>query len=446
MGNTKKTRVQESVNELKITCEKMVSLDTCQTNLKTNVKYMLEGESIITDDPNIIPEKKIMDPSPDRIKIKCPIFDRCGGCDFLHINYSKQLNMKEEYVKSLYQNTSFDPKFLPIIGSDEPLYYRHKVVLSATTKKGRLRLGLYREYSKEIIPFIDCFIHEKSTHDIMHSMEDLLNKYKIPAYDYKTNTGMIKHILMRVSHQTKDVLVVIVTNGNLLPNGKKIVSELTKKHENIKTVIQNIHHKKTHLVLLDEEKVLYGKGFIIDEIEGIQFRISAQSFYQVNPIQMLKLYNRALDLAKLKPTDMVLDTYSGIGTISLLASKHVKEVIAVESNPMAHKDALINKKMNNISNVTFINHDVTEFIQTFNQKIDCLIMDPTRDGSTETFMNTIKMLKPKKILYISCEPKTQVRDVNWIADTYKIESVQAVDMFSQTVHVESIVLLSLKTA
>ena len=429
---------------MKITCEKMISLNTCQTKEKTQVKYLLEGESIITDDSNTINEKQIINPSSDRIKIKCPIFDRCGGCDFLHINYQKQLSMKEEHVKNLYTSANFSPKFLPIISSDQPLYYRHKVVLSATTKKGKLRLGLYREYSKEIIPFIDCFIHEKSTHDIMHTLEELFHKYKIPAYDYKTNTGMIKHILMRISHQTKDLLVVIVTNGNLLPNGKKIVSELVKKHPKVQTVVQNIHNKKTHLVLLEEEKILYGKGFITDEIEGISFRISAQSFYQVNPAQMIKLYKSALDLALLKTTDTVLDAYSGIGTISLLASKRVKEVIAVESNPMAHKDALINKKMNNISNVTFINHDVTEFIQTFNQKIDCLIMDPTRDGSTETFMNTIKMLKPKKILYISCEPKTQVRDINWIADTYKIESVQAVDMFSQTVHVESIVLLSLK--
>ncbi|MEF3692722.1 MAG: 23S rRNA (uracil(1939)-C(5))-methyltransferase RlmD [Acholeplasmataceae bacterium] len=432
---------------MKVTCEKMMNLDTCQTNLKTEVKYMLEGESIITTDQNlIIHEKEIINPSPDRIKIKCPIFDRCGGCDFLHINYQKQLKMKEEYVKELYDNAGFTTVHLPIISNDEPLYYRHKVVLSATTKKGKLRLGLYREYSKEIIPFIDCYIHEKSTHDMMHTLEELFHKYKIPAYDYKTNTGMIKHIMMRISQKTKDVLVVIVTNGHLLPNGKKIVSELVQKHPKVQTVIQNIHHKKTHLVLLDEEKILYGKGFIIDEIEGIQFRISAQSFYQVNPMQMLKLYGTALDTAKLKKTDVVLDAYSGIGTISLLASKRCKEVIAVESNEMAHRDALMNKKMNLISNVRFINHDVTEFIQTFNEKIDCLIMDPTRDGSTEVFMNTIKKLKPKKILYISCEPKTQVRDLNWIKDIYKIESVQAVDMFSQTVHVESIVLLSLRTA
>lgn len=423
----------------------MIGLEGCQTNQKKINRFLLEGESvIIKDDQLSFFDKDIINPSIDRIKVKCPIFDKCGGCDFLHIKYEKQLQMKEEHVKNLLENNDIKTTFLPIVKSDEPLYYRHKVVLSATTKKGKLRLGLYREYSKEILPFIDCYIHEKSTHDIMHTCEELFHKYKIPAYDYKTNTGMIKHILLRVSEKSKDILMVIVTNGNLLPNGKKIVSEIMKKHPKIQTVIQNIHHKKTHLVLLEEEKILYGKGYITDEIEGITFRISAQSFYQVNPMQMLKLYKNAIQLAQIKNTEIVLDAYSGIGTISLLTSKVAKEVIAIESNPMAHRDALVNKKMNNIQNVTFVNQDVTDFIQNYQGKVDCVIMDPTRDGSTEVFMNSIKRLKPKKILYISCEPKTQVRDILWIKDTYKVDKVQAVDMFSQTVHVESITLLSLK--
>mgnify|MGYP001129619465 CR=1 FL=1 len=430
---------------MKITCEKMIGLEGCQTNQKKINKYLLEGESVMVSDHQAsFSDKDIMNPSKDRVKVKCPIFDRCGGCDFLHIRYDQQLKMKEDHVKNLFSSHDLKASFLPIVKSDEPLYYRHKVVLSATTKKGKLKLGLYREYSKEIIPFIDCYIHEKSTHDIMHTCEELLNKYKISAYDYKTNTGIIKHILMRVSHQTKDILMVIVTNGNLLPNGKKIIAEIINKHQQIKSVVQNIHHKKTHLVLLENEKVLYGKGFILDEIEGIQFRISAQSFYQVNPMQMLKLYQHAINLAQIKETDVVLDAYSGIGTISLLTSKFAKEVIAIESNTMAHRDALVNKKINNIHNVTFVNQDVTEFIQNYQGKVDCLIMDPTRDGSTEIFMNSIKKLKPQKIIYISCEPKTQVRDLLWIKDVYKVDKVQPVDMFSQTVHVESITLLSLK--
>jgi 23S rRNA (uracil1939-C5)-methyltransferase len=242
------------------------------------------------------------------------------------------------------------------------------------------------------------------------------------------------------------MLVTLVTQGYLLPNAKKIAAELIKKHPKVRTVVQNIHHKKTHLVLLDEEKIIYGQGFIEDDIQGILFRLSAKSFFQVNPSQMVKLYQLALDMANIKPTDLVVDTYSGIGTISLLAAKRAKEVIAVESNKASHLDALNNRKANQLLNLTCVHDDVSEFMKQFDRKIDVLIMDPTREGASKDFLDMLLKVKPKKIVYISCEPKTQVRDIKMLATQYHIVSVQSVDMFSQTAHVETITLLSLKTA
>ncbi|NCU32597.1 MAG: 23S rRNA (uracil(1939)-C(5))-methyltransferase RlmD, partial [Candidatus Moranbacteria bacterium] len=368
----------------------------------------------------------------------------CGGCDLLHVAYDEQCAMKEANVKQLFEKAGIKPVFLPIVKNDSPLFYRHKVVLSATTKKKRLRLGLYRENTREVIPYIDCKIHHKKTTEILMTLEELLNQYKIPAYDIQTNQGIIKHILIRISHASERMLLVFVTQGHLFPNAKKIIQELLRKHDNIDTVIQNIHRKRTHLVLLEEEKILYGKGFIFDEIDGLKFQISARSFYQINPEQMFKLYQIALNLLDIQSKDRIVDTYSGIGTISLLASRKAKEVIAIESNANAHHDALLNKRLNQIHNVHFIEADVSEYMRRIEGNVDGLIMDPTREGSTIEFIDAVKKLRPKKIVYISCEPKTQVRDLIGFMSDYDVVSVQAIDMFSETEHVESITLLSLK--
>jgi 23S rRNA (uracil1939-C5)-methyltransferase len=242
------------------------------------------------------------------------------------------------------------------------------------------------------------------------------------------------------------MMVVFVTQGSLFPNAKKISQMLVKKHPQVKTTIQNIHNKDTHLVLLEQEKTIYGSGYIIDQIDDLSFKLSPRSFYQVNPMQMQKLYQKAIDVADIKKTDIVIDTYSGIGTLSLLIAKKAKQVYAIEVNKDAHQDALDNKKYNQIQNIDFIHGDVSENMFKITSSIDVLFMDPTRDGASIAFLDDVMKLKPKKIVYISCEPKTQVRDVNTLSQLYDIKQIQPVDMFSQTVHVESIVLLSLKTS
>lgn len=430
---------------MKITCTKLVDLVTPITEPKSYVKYVLPGEVFDVETIKSNPTTKdFITTSPSRIHIKCPIFESCGGCDFLHVNYQEQLNMKTIHVQNLLKSIGYKKEILPIILNQKPLHYRHKVVLSATTKKNKLRLGLYREGSKDVIPFLGCLIHDKDTNNIATTIEDLLNQYKINAYEIDAEKGIIKHILIRKSYHDGSMLVVFVTHGTLFPNSKPIIQELIKRHPMVKTVVQNIHRKKTHLVLLEEEKVLYGSGYIMDQIDGLSFRLSARSFYQVNPYQMIELYQRAIQQLDIKSYETVLDAYSGIGTLSLLASKQAKHVIAIEVNKKSHEDAFINKKLNQINNITFINQDVEKALGELTFSIDALIMDPTRDGATKAFIEKVIKLKPKRIAYISCEPKTQVRDIEGLLPHYELISVQPVDMFSQTRHVESITLLSLK--
>jgi 23S rRNA (uracil1939-C5)-methyltransferase len=429
---------------MNIKCIGLKNVSEPLTEPKLHIKYMLVGEEASLTLP-----KKFVDPndltqkSADRQHVVCPIFYQCGGCDLLHVKYEAQLKLKSDYLNQLFKQVRYQ-KSIPVIKNPEPLYYRHKVVLSATTVNNKLRLGLYRENTKEVIPFLKCFLHDKNTNEVLATLEELLNKYKIPAYDIDKGTGILKHILVRKSYSDQSLMIVMVTQGHLLPNAKKIVQDLRQRHQNVITVIQNIHHKKTHLVLLEDEKIIYGSGFIYDTIDQIKFRLSSRSFYQVNPLQMMVLYQKALDMLNIQSNEIILDTYSGIGTISLLAARKAKEVIAVETNSKAHQDALVNKKINMMDNFTCVNDDVERFMMSYQGKIDGLIMDPTRDGATEKFLNAVIKLKPKKIVYISCEPKTQVRDLNMLTKNYMIKDITAVDMFSQTVHVENVILLELK--
>lgn len=429
---------------MKIICQGLKHISEPITEPKSFVKYMLPlEEADLLLPKKYVEEKDLSVKSPDRQKVICPIFYECGGCDLLHVKYEAQLKMKEDHLKKLFYSLYYRGSF-EVVPNPKPLHYRHKVVLSATTHKNKLRLGLYREKTKEVIPFLKCFLHDEKTNLVLATLEELLNKYKIPAYDIDKGTGILKHILIRKSFHHGHLMVVFVTQGNLLPNGKKIIQDARQTHPEISTVIQNIHNKKTALVLLEDEKILFGPGYIYDEIGDLKFRLSSRSFYQVNPLQMIKLYQTALDLLEIKKTDLILDTYSGIGTISLLASKFAKEVIAIETNPKAHQDALSNRKENLIENIRFVNDDVERFITTYQGTVDGLIMDPTREGATEKFLNAVLKLKPKKIVYISCEPMTQARDLKILSKNYDIKKVVGVDMFSQTVHLESCVLLSAK--
>jgi 23S rRNA (uracil1939-C5)-methyltransferase len=432
---------------MEIKCLKINDLteSVCENQFK--VRYLLPGETatFVNRKNRIILPEDVIEASIHRTKVICPIFYECGGCDFLHIKYDEQVRMKESYIKTLYFKNNIKTQINDLIKTEKPLHYRHKVVATATTVKSKVRLGLYQEQSKKVLPFLDCYIQDKQANRVLKTVEATFNQYKMSAYNIDKNTGIIKHVLIRKSYHTSKMLLVIVTNGNLLPNAKKMAQDIIKKHPEVSTVIQNIHHRKTNLVLVDDEKIIYGSGYIDDEIDGIKFRLSSKSFYQINPVQMMKLYHKALEYADIKADDVVMDTYSGIGTLSLLAAQKAQSVIAIESNHSSHKDALFNMKLNGINNAYFHHDDVEHFIQSYEGHIDVLIMDPTRDGATEVFIKAVLKVKPKKIVYISCEPITQIRDIHILKEQYDVVEVQPVDMFINTQHLESIVYMKLKS-
>lgn len=432
--------------EKTVRCQRLNDSFGSVTEDPTPFKYLLPGETAIDygRKQKIILESDAIEKSPMRQKVICPVFYACGGCDFLHIKYDEQLKLKEQWVQNLFIQSNIKTEILPVLSNPLPLHYRHKVVLSAKMEKTRLKLGLYKESSKDIVSYLDCHLHDPETNAVMNTVEEVMNKYRIGAYDIDLNQGILKHVLIRKSFKEHTMLLVLVTHGLLLPNYKLIVKDILEKHKAVTTIVQNIHHKKTHLVLLDEEKVLYGSGQITDHIGELRFRLSSKSFFQVNPIQMTSLYQAAIQMADIKPNDVVMDAYSGIGTISMLAARTAKQVIAVETNRTAHEDALHNKKMNDIRNLECVHADVSEYIATCSKKIDVLIMDPTRDGASETFLKALLKLMPKKIIYISCNPQTQARDIKLLQSKYVVKAIQPVDMFSQTVHVETVALLSIR--
>jgi len=370
--------------------------------------------------------------------------------DYQKLSYKEQLKRKQKYVQDLFQPLKLNFKIEEILKNGSPKHYRHKVTASATSvminRKPKLRLGMFVENTHDIDPGFTHDIHDESINEVLSKIEQVLNKYKISAYHIRKQKGILKHVLIRKSFLTKEMLVVFVTNTKFFPNHKNIIKDIRKDFPQIKTVIQMIQEKHTPIVLYGEAHTLFGPGYIKDGFNDLVFRLSAKSFYQVNPMQMINLYQKALDMGDIKHSDTVMDCYSGIGTISLLASKQAKEVIAIEVNEQAVKDAKFNQKQNNITNVKFYCDDVEVFMKGFNQKVDVLILDPTRSGASKNFLEAVKKLKPKKIVYISCFVETQVRDLKLLQSMYKIKKIQPVDMFSFTKHVETITLLSLKTA
>jgi 23S rRNA (uracil1939-C5)-methyltransferase len=370
-------------------------------------------------------------------------FDQLDTAKFEQMTYKDQLHTKSAYIKSL-----FNKDILPIVPNPKPRAYRHKAVLSATNinvnNTQQLRLGLFIEGSRHIKPKLGHYLHDEAIDQVFVTIESLLNKYKFKAYTKIYRQGIIKHVMMRKSFATGEMMVIFATNLNTFPNYKKLVNDLIAVHPIVTTVIQNIHRKDSKFVLLDEERILYGKGYIIDQIEDIKFKISPNAFYQINPMQMFNLYNTVFEFAQIKLTDTVVDAYSGIGTITLLAAKFAKKVYGLEINPASHKDAIDNKRINNIENAHFILGDVEDTLLKLNASVDCLIMDPARDGASLKFTQNVLKLKPKKIIYVSCNPETQERDYKQLRNHYTLTNMQAFDMFSYTPHVETVALLSLK--
>ena len=391
---------------------------------------------------------KIIKSSPFRVKPFCNLAKDCGGCALQHLKYEKQLEFKTEHVQDCINKfAKIDIKVKNCIGMEHPFNYRNKSQVPFSMEKKQIRYGFYKQNTHKIIQMDNCAIQTEDADEILKTLCNLMKRYKLAAYEEDKRKGIFRHVLIKKGFSTNQIMVVLVTNVNSFPNRKEIVKDLVKTHPNIKTVVQNINTRDTNVILGEKEIVLYGSGYIEDILLDVKFKISSKSFYQVNPIQTAKLYSKAIELANLTKNDRVLDTYCGIGTIGLIASKNVDEVIGVEIVADAIKDAKNNALINNITNAHFVLADAGDFMVDLaktSEKMDVVFVDPPRKGCDERFLSSIMKLSPKKIVYISCNPSTLARDLGILKEKYNIKEIQPVDMFPHTYHIETIALLEKK--
>lgn len=374
----------------------------------------------------------------------CPVYKKCGGCDFQGVPYKEQLQKKEKMLKKLLAPYC---QIHPIIGMENPYHYRNKVhAVFDHDRKGNPISGVYEKNSHRVVPVESCMIEDQKADEIIGTIRGMLKSFKIRTYDEDTGYGLLRHVLVRRGFQSNEIMVVLVTASPVFPSKNNFVKALLKVHPEITTIVQNVNGRGTSMVLGKQEKALYGKGYIEDTLCGCIFRISPKSFYQVNPVQTEVLYAKAMELAGLTGRETVLDAYCGIGTIGLIASKKAKQVIGVELNRDAVRDAVSNAKRNGIKNARFYCADAGEFMVGMaaeGEKADVVFMDPPRSGSDEKFLDSLVKMGAKKIVYISCGPDTLVRDLGYLTKRgYAVREGWGVDLFSFTKHVESVVLMS----
>ena len=377
---------------------------------------------------------------------KCSVSKKCGSCQYQGVPYKEQLAAKQKRMKKLLGKFA---NVKPIIGMDDPFYYRNKVhAVFDRDKKGNIICGTYEAKTHKVVPIEECMIEDKISQEIIRTIRDMLKSFRIKTYDEDTGYGLLRHVLVRRGFFTDEIMVVIVIGSPIFPSKNNFVKALRKKYPQITTVVLNVNDKKTSMVLGERDIVIYGKGYIRDTLCGCTFRISPQSFYHVNPVQTEILYKTAIEYAGLGRKETVIDAYCGIGTIGLVAAKRAKNVIGVELNPDAVRDARINAKENKITNARFYQGDAGEFMENMaenGEHADVVFMDPPRTGSDKKFMSSVIKLNPSRIVYISCGPETLARDLEYLTKHgYDVRKIQPVDMFSFTDHCENICLLTKK--
>ena len=376
----------------------------------------------------------------------CPVADKCGGCSWINKPYVEQLKNKEKQLKELLAPFC---KVEGVIPMEHPEHYRNKVhAVFGENRYHDAISGIYEQKSHRIVPVDSCLIENAKADEIIVSIRGLLKSFHIRPYNEDTGYGLLRHVLIRTGHVTGQIMVVLVLASPILPSKNNFVKALLKLHPEITTVVINVNNRNTSMVLGDKEHVIYGKGYIEDELCGKRFRISPRSFYQVNPVQTEILYGKALEYAGLTGKETVVDAYCGTGTIGMIASDKAAKVIGVELNADAVRDARNNAKANQIRNIQFYQNDAGKFLVEMTgqgAKVDVVLMDPPRSGSTEEFMNSVAQIGPERIVYVSCNPETLVRDLKYFKKKgYRVAKGVGVDMFPFTEHVETVVLLSHK--
>lgn len=393
---------------------------------------------------------EIYEESPYRVDPACPIYKECGGCQLQHLSYEGQLKAKEKLVRDVLERIGKleNVKVHPVLGMKNPWRYRNKAQVPVGEQEGGLIGGFYQQRSHQIIKMKECIIQQEKNDEVVQTVINICSRYGVRAYDESRAKGDLRHIMARYGLVTGEVMVVLITRTNDLLHKNKIIEEIVSRIPGVKSIVQNVNPKKTNVIFGDETKVLWGEEVIYDFIGDIKFAISARSFYQVNPEQTKALYEKALEYAELSGTENVIDAYCGIGTISLFLAQKAKKVFGVEIVPEAIEDAKRNAQLNGISNADFAVGEAEVVIPKWYEEgnvADVFVVDPPRKGCDEALLQTIIDMKPKKVVYVSCNPGTLARDLRILEDGgYKTVEVQPVDMFPQTMHVETVAKLELK--
>ncbi len=394
---------------------------------------------------------EILEKSTDRVAdVDCSTYKRCGGCNLRHINYAKILELKKNTVQNLVNKTLKEKiEVKDTIGMDNPFNYRNKAQYPVgLDKQGYPVIGVFANRTHEVIEIKECMIQNKESEKIAKYICEFAKENNISVYNEETRKGLLRHIVIKVGIKTNEIMCVLVLNGREINNEDKLVKELTQKFQNIKTVVKNINMQNTNVILGKENINIYGDGYIYDKLGDYTFKISPLSFYQINPIQTEKLYNLALEKAKLTGKEILFDLYCGIGTIGIFMANNAKEVYGIEIVEQAIEDAKENCKINNITNAKYYAGDTEQLLTDLIEKQgiipDVVVVDPPRKGLDRTTIENIKNINAKKVIYISCNPATLVRDLSYLEDKYEIKEIQPVDMFPFTSHVENIAVLNLK--
>ncbi|ASV66495.1 23S rRNA (uracil(1939)-C(5))-methyltransferase RlmD [Cytobacillus sp. FSL W7-1323] len=416
----------------------------------------LPDEEVVVEVTNVQPKfseakiKKVRKPSPYRVEAPCPLFGECGGCQLQHLRYDRQLIEKRDMViQSLERHTKIDPSTIQIkqtIGMEDPWRYRNKSQFQVGMKQGEVIAGLYSMNSHQLIDIDECIVQKPETISVTNTMKRILQDLNISAYNERTRKGDIRTIVTRVGVKTGEVQVVLITRQKELPKSSLIVEEATKRIPNLRSIIQNVNGQKTSLIFGDETIPLAGETFIYEMLGDIQFELSARTFFQLNPEQTVKLYNEVKKAANLTGKETIVDAYCGVGTIGLWLADQAKEIRGMDIIKESITDAKRNAAKHGVKHAKYVTGKAEEWLPKWVKegfRPDVIVVDPPRTGLDQALLKTIQQVKPKKLVYVSCNPSTLAKDIDFLHRQYKVKSIQPVDMFPQTAHVECVVLLTL---
>ncbi|MCR5422523.1 MAG: 23S rRNA (uracil(1939)-C(5))-methyltransferase RlmD [Bacilli bacterium] len=387
---------------------------------------------------------KVNKESKLRNKNVCEVYDKCGGCQLQHLQYEASLNYKKKaFINTMKRIGAIELDDVNIIAMDYPYKYRNKVQIPAAMINGKLEFGYFKKRSHDIIPFKTCMLESDEVNDVVHFIRNILNELNIDAYNEELKTGIIRHLMIR-ENKNKELMIVFVIRGNKFKGIDLVVNKLINRYKNIVSIIVNYNNQDNNVILGEKAEVVYGSDCLIDEILGLKFKISHYSFFQVNRIQTEKLYSKVLEYSK--GSDIIIDAYCGVGSISLNLAKTAKHVYGIEVVSQAIDNANENMQLNNIKNASFILGKVEDkiFALLNEVKIDCLVIDPPRKGIDIKVIEAIKKANIKKIVYVSCNPSSLARDLSMLHNDYEIKDINLVDMFAYTTGLETVALLEKK--